>query len=57
MKELGIVLNFQTDKIKIDEIILPMRDINSLTRLKMEKAWAINNSMAYGPSRMQEAKQ
>ena len=46
MKELGIVLNFQTKEITIDEIILPMRDINSLTKSKMEKAWAVNNSMA-----------
>ena len=43
MKELGIVL--RTKEITIDEIILPMRDINSLTTSKMEKAWTVNNSM------------
>ena len=31
MKELGIVLDFRTKEITIDEIILSMRDINSLT--------------------------
>ena len=40
MKELGIVLEFQTKEITIDHIILPMRDINSLTSLSMDKAWA-----------------
>ena len=44
-KELGIVLDIQTKKITVDDIILPMRDINSLTKSKMEKAWAVNNSM------------
>ena len=36
MKELGIVLDFRTKEITIDEIILPMRDINSLTMSKMD---------------------
>jgi hypothetical protein len=36
IKELGIVLDFQTNEITIGEIILPMRDINSLTTSKME---------------------
>ena len=34
-----------------------MRDINSLIKSKMEKAWAVNNSMACKPSSMQEATQ
>ena len=55
MKELGIVLDFRTKEITIDEIILPMRDINSLTTSKMEKAWTVNNSMAHEPHSMQEA--
>ena len=46
MKELGIVPAFQTKEITIDEIILPMRDINSLTNSKMEKAWAVNPGRA-----------
>ena len=57
MKELGIVLDFRTKEISIDEIILPMRDINSLTTSKMEKAWTVNNSMAHEPHSMQEATQ
>ena len=55
MKELGIVLDFRTKEIRIDEIILPMRDINSLTTLKMEKSWTVNNSMANEPHSMHEA--
>ncbi len=46
LKELGIVLNFQTKEIDIDEIILPMRDITKLsTRSKIEWAWMANNSV------------
>jgi hypothetical protein len=57
MKELGIVLDFQKKEITIDEIILPMRDINSLATSKMERAWAVNNSMAHKPHSTQEATQ
>jgi hypothetical protein len=39
MKELGIVLDFWTKQITIDEIILPMRNINSFAYPKIEKAW------------------
>ena len=38
MKELEIVLDVRTKEISIDEVILPMRDINSLTKSKMERA-------------------
>ena len=31
MKKLGIVLDFKTKEMTVDEIILPMRDISSLT--------------------------
>ena len=34
-----------------------MRDINSLTKSKMEKAWAVNNRMTHKPSSMQGATQ
>ena len=57
MKELGIVLDFRTKEITIDEVILPMRDINSLTNSTMDKAWAVNNSMAHEPHSTQEATQ
>ena len=55
MKELGIVLDFRTKEITIDHVILPMRDINSLTSPSMDKAWAVNNSMAHEPHSTQEA--
>ena len=57
MKELGIVLDFRTKEITIDEIILPMRDINSLTTSKLESTWTVNNSMAQEPHSTQEATQ
>ena len=47
MKELLIVLDFQTKEITIDEFILPKRKINSLASTKIEKAWAVNNSMVH----------
>jgi hypothetical protein len=34
-----------------------MRDITSLTKSKMERAWAVNYSMAYEPSSKQEVAQ
>ena len=57
MKELGIVLDFWTKEITIDEIILPMRDINSPTTSKLESTWAVNNSMVQEPHSMHEATQ
>ncbi len=41
----------------IDEIILPMRNINSLTMSNMERAWTVNNSKAHEPHSMHEATQ
>ena len=49
MKVLGIVLDFRTKEIRIDDIILPMRDINSLTTSKLKSTWAVNNSMVQEP--------
>ncbi len=57
MKEIGIVMDFPTKEIKIDEIIFPMRDINSLTTSKMEKAWTVNNSLAHKPHSMHKKTQ
>ena len=57
MKELGIVLDFRTKEITIDQVILPMRDVISLTKLNLDRAWADNNSMANEPQSMQEATQ
>ena len=44
MKELGIVLDFRTMQITIDEIILPMRSIKSLAHPKIDKAWKVHVS-------------
>ena len=46
MKEFGIVLDFQTKEITLDEISLPMRDITKLnTRAQIKKSWSLNNSI------------
>ena len=46
MNELGIVLDFRTKEITLDEISLPMRDINNLrSRSAADKAWKVNNSI------------
>ena len=46
MKELGIVLDFWTKEITVDEISLPMRDIKNLrTRAAADRAWTVNNSI------------
>jgi len=46
LKELGIVLDFWTKEITLDDISLPMRDINNLkTRATVERAWTMNNSI------------
>ncbi len=50
MTELVIVLDFQIKQITIDEIILPMTNINSLAKSKLTKAWAVNNSMSNKPT-------
>ena len=34
-----------------------MRDINSLTKSKMERTWALNSSMAHEPASMKDATQ
>ena len=50
MEKLGIVLDFKAKSITIDEIILPMRNINSLTdRSKVKETWAISNALAHEP--------
>jgi hypothetical protein len=44
MERLGIVINIKNKTITIDEIILPMRNIASLTNeSKIREAWAIRN--------------
>ncbi len=44
MKAFRIVLDFRTKEITLDEISLPMREINKLsTRAQIEKSWSLNN--------------
>jgi predicted oxidoreductase len=57
MNELGIVLDFRTKQITIDEIMLPLRNISSLASTKIDKAWAVNNSMAHEPVSTKNATQ
>ncbi len=46
MKELVLVLDFWTKEITLDEISLPMRDINKLsTQAQIEKSWMMNNNI------------
>ncbi len=46
LKELGIILDFWTKEIPLDDISLPMRDINKLnTQAQIEKSWMMNNSI------------
>ena len=48
VEKFGIVLDFQTRTINIDEITLLMRDINKLSDdTKIKKAWRINNIIGY----------
>ena len=46
MKELGIVLDFWTKERTLENISLPMRDINTFnTQALIEKSWMMNNSI------------
>ena len=59
LKELGIVLNFQTKQFYTDEITLPIRDITKLsTRAQIERAWMANNNvMTHEPKSTLDATQ
>ncbi len=50
MKELGVALDFKTKTITIDEITLPMRNINGLLKSNKLKMLKLNNSLATEPS-------
>ncbi len=54
MKEFGIILNFRDKMITIDEIILPMRNINNLQGPSMLRALRHNNSLAMEPQSTQD---
>jgi hypothetical protein len=55
MKELGIVLDFKAKRIIIDEIILPMRNINHLQGASTLCALKLNNSLTMEPQSTQDA--
>jgi hypothetical protein len=55
MKELGIVMDFKAKMITIDEITLPMRNINHLQGASMLRALKLNNSSAMEPQSTQDA--
>ncbi len=58
LRELGIVLDFETKEITIDEIILPMRGISRLSASsKIENAWSVNHSMIHELQSTTEATQ
>ena len=46
MKEFGIIPDFWEKEITLDNISLPMREINKLnTQTQNEKSWTMNNSI------------
>ena len=50
MEKLGIVLDFKAKSITIDEIILPMKNINNLTnKSKVKEIWTISNALDHEP--------
>ncbi len=49
MKELGIVLYYKVKAIAVDEITLPMRNINHLQGQSILQALKLNNSLAKEP--------
>jgi hypothetical protein len=55
MKEFGIILNFRDKVITIDEIILPMRNINNLQGSSILRALRHNHSLAMEPQSTQDA--
>jgi hypothetical protein len=55
MKELGIVLDFKAKMITIDEIILPMQNINLIKGTSTILALKLNNCLATEPKSTQDA--
>jgi hypothetical protein len=54
MKEFGIILNFRGKMITIDEIILPMRNMNNLQGSSILRALRHNHSLAMEPQSTQD---
>jgi hypothetical protein len=57
MKEFGIILSFRDRMVTIDEIILPMRNINNLQGYSNIRALRHNHSLAMEPQSTQDATQ
>ncbi len=55
MKELSIILNFRNKMLTIDEIILPMRNINNLHGSSILQVLRHNHSQAMEPQSTQDA--
>jgi hypothetical protein len=55
MKEFTIIVNFRDKMISIDEIILPMRNINNLQGSSILQALRHNHSLAMEPQSTQDA--
>jgi hypothetical protein len=56
MERLRIVMDFKTKTITIDEIILSMRNIESLTnKSKVKEAWALSNALSREPISTEQA--
>jgi hypothetical protein len=55
MKEFGIISNFRDKMITIDEIILPMRNINNLQGSSILQALRHNHNLAMEPQSTQDA--
>jgi hypothetical protein len=55
MKEFGVILNFGDKMITIDEIILPMRNINNLQGSIILRVLRHNHSLAMEPQSIKDA--
>ncbi len=55
MKKFGIILNFRDMMITIDEVILPMRNINNLQGYSMLRVLRLNYSLDMEPQSTQDA--
>jgi hypothetical protein len=55
MKELGIMLDFKARAITVDEITLPMRNINQLQGHSILRSLQLNNSLAKVPISKRDA--
>jgi hypothetical protein len=55
VKKYGIILNFKNKMITVDEVKLPMQNINYLQGSSTLRALRLNNSLAMGPQSTQDA--